>query len=34
MPLHIVAKDESDNVLGVSPLYLKRSVFFLLCQIT
>jgi hypothetical protein len=28
MPSHIVAKDESDNVLGVVPLYLKRFCIF------
>ena len=27
MPLHIVAKDGSGHVLGVSPLYLKRFSF-------
>lgn len=24
MPLHIVAKDKSEGILGVVPLYLKR----------
>lgn len=28
VPQHIVAQDESDNVLGVIPLYLKRFVYF------
>ncbi|CAH2070356.1 unnamed protein product [Thlaspi arvense] len=27
LPLHIVAKDESENVLGVSPLYLKSHSY-------
>jgi predicted N-acyltransferase len=24
MPRHIIAKDDSENILGVVPLYLKR----------
>lgn len=30
VPQHIVAQDDSDNVLGVIPLYLKRLVYFYL----
>lgn len=28
MPRHIVAKDESENILGVVPLYLKRFIIY------
>lgn len=30
MPFHIVAKDQSHNILGVAPLYLKRFSFLFL----
>ena len=32
MPSHIVAKDESENILGVVPLYLKRLVICYVMQ--